>query len=304
MLKTRTCYRILSALAIIGGSIVVQRFFHRQTDGFTQYKISSTLDFHPEWETPEPIGQEKEELIAILSQPYRYLAKGAQSYVFLSEDGNYVIKFFRIYHLRPPLWISHIKWPMTFQPYRLQKILQKDQELEKDFASYKIAYDYMKEETGLIYLHLNKTSFLNHTLTFYDKIGVIHHIDLDGMEFLVQKRAELVYPALANMVESKGETGAKEALTGLIDLLSLRCKKGIHDKDPDLNTNFGFIGQTPLQIDVGRFRIENVNKTDSVDRDEIILITDNLNQWLRARYPALSLHLEQTIKEIPAPYEE
>lgn len=297
--------RLVLWSACAGGLILLQRFCHQQTDGFSRYKISSNLTFQPEWETPRLSLREQESLSKILNQPYRYLAKGAQSYVFLSDDGKYVLKFFRIYHLQPPFWVTHLRWPWFLQSYKMDKILKKLDELHKDFASYKIAHDELKEETGIVYLHLNKTDYLKQTLTFYDKIGIKHQVALDQMEFLVQKRAELVYPALAKMVESEGLENAKEALSQLVSLLCLRCQKGIHDKDPDLNTNFGFIGHTPLQIDVGRFRIENGNLQEQmVDRNEIIRITDNLNQWLRSRYPELSGHLETTIAQIPHSHDQ
>lgn len=297
--------RLVLWSACAGGLILLQRFCHQQTDGFSRYKISSNLTFQPEWETPRLSLREQESLSKILNQPYRYLAKGAQSYVFLSDDGKYVLKFFRIYHLQPPFWVTHLRWPWFLQSYKMDKILKKLDELHKDFASYKIAHDELKEETGIVYLHLNKTDYLKQTLTFYDKIGIKHQVALDQMEFLVQKRAELVYPALAKMVESEGLENAKDALSQLVSLLCLRCQKGIHDKDPDLNTNFGFIGHTPLQIDVGRFRIENGNLQEQmVDRDEIIRITDNLNQWLRSRYPELSGHLETTIAQIPHSHDQ
>jgi hypothetical protein len=305
MIKKKTLKQLAIWSACAGGLILLQRFCHQQTDGFSRYKISSNLAFNPKWETPRLNSDEQKDLSKILSQPYRYLAKGAQSYVFLSDDGQYVLKFFRIYHLQPPFWVTHLSWPWFLQSYKMDKILKKLDELHKDFASYKIAHDELKEETGIVYLHLNKTDYLKQTLTFYDKIGIKHQVALDQMEFLVQKRAELVYPALAKMVESEGLENAKDALSQLVSLLCLRCQKGIHDKDPDLNTNFGFIGHTPLQIDVGRFRIENGNLQERmVDRDEIIRITDNLNQWLRSRYPELSGHLETTIAQIPPSHDQ
>ncbi len=285
----------------MGGLILLQRFCHQQTDGFSRYKISSDLTFHPEWQTAPLSAHEQEQLSIILSQPFEYLTKGAQSYVFLSRDQRYVLKFFRIYHLQPPFWVTHLKWPRFLQSYKESKILRKSEELHKDFASYKIAYDQLRKETGMLYLHLNKTDSLKQTLTFYDKIGIQHRVDLDQMEFLVQRRAELVYPALAKMVEMEGIEAAKDALSRLISLLCLRSTKGIDDKDPDLNTNFGFIGHTPLQIDIGRFRIENATvHEEKVDRNEIIRITDNLNQWLQIRYPELSRHLESAIAQIPS----
>ena len=295
-MKTNLLRRFAIGIISLVGLVLLQRFCHRQTDGFSRYKISSNLPFHSEWETEAP----DPHLLEILDQPFSYLAKGAQSYVFSSADDRYVIKFFRIYHLTPPAWLVHLKWPLFFQSYRLKKILQKQEELEKDFASYKIAYDHMKEETGILYLHLNKTDFLHKQLTFYDKIGIKHVVNLDEMEFLIQKKAELVYPSLSDMVKTYGIAKAKTALENLVVLLCTRASKGIKDKDPDLNTNFGFIDDHPLQIDVGRFRIEETN-TQEVDRDEIIRITDNLNQWLRAEHPELATHLDSVISQIPKP---
>jgi hypothetical protein len=297
--KKKALYSI-ARFMIYGVSLVLlQRFCHRQTDGFSLYKISSNLTFHREWEVPALDPSEQKELSTILDQPYDYLAKGAQCYVFLSRDGNYVIKFFRIYHLQPPLWVTHLHWPPCLQSYQTHKILKKSNELHKDFESYRIAYDQLKEETGLLYLHLNKTSSLKHTLTLYDKIGVKHQVDLDQMEFAVQRRAELVYPALSHLLKTEGGAAAKEALSELISLLCLRCRKGIYDKDPDLNTNFGFIGRSALQIDIGRFRIENKTLLEkTIDRNEILRITDNLNQWLSLNHPELSNHLHSLIAQI------
>src|SRR5437868_3279127 len=80
--------KILLSLLLLYG---VERFCHKQTDGFSIYNISSNLSFREEWEIP----QETTEAKIILAQPFYYLGKGAQSYVFESEDGNFVLKFFR-----------------------------------------------------------------------------------------------------------------------------------------------------------------------------------------------------------------
>ncbi len=238
-------------LLVLGIFLAVNRFCYVKTDGFALYKIVSPFAFNPHWEVPS---QSTDGLQEIFDQPFHYLARGAQSYVFLSEDGRTVIKFFRLYHLRPPLWMTALTLPLTLQPFRMGKMLEKWQELDKNFQSYRIACEDLKEETGLLYLHLNKTSHLKKTLTLYDKIGVVHHIDLDQMEFLVQKRADLVYPTIDALVKTEGADAAKEAITSLLNLLYQRSQKGIFDKDPDICTNFGFIGKTPVQIDIGRFR--------------------------------------------------
>jgi hypothetical protein len=237
--KTFKCAIYLLAIAI--GAVLIKQFCHKRTDGFALYKILSSLPFDPEWDSCFSDLEESGALSKILDQPFYYLAKGAQSYVFVSEDGQTVIKFFRIYHLRPPMWLNALCMPPTLQPYKIRKMIEKRSELRKDFSSYKIASETMKEETGLIYLHLNKTSHLNRRLTIYDKIGIAHELDMDKMEFLVQKRATLVYPAIDCLMKNQSLKAAKEAISALVSLLLTRYEKGIFDKDPDLNTNFGFL---------------------------------------------------------------
>jgi len=201
----------------------------------------------------------------------------------------------------PPSYLTTLNLPMPLQPFRVAKMLQKQGELDRDFMSYKIAFEEMKEETGLVYLHLNKTSHLRKKLTLYDKIGVVYSLNLDEMEFLVQKRATLLYPSLDQMIKTDGAEAAKPALAALVQLLVTRCQKGIFDKDPDLNTNFGFLDQRPIQIDIGRFRREEMPKKTEEYRDEILRITDNLRQHLESQSPALSAFLIQEIQNATAP---
>jgi hypothetical protein len=69
---------------------------------------------------------------------------------------------------------------------------------------------------------------------------------------------------------------------------------GIFDKDPDLNTNFGFIGTRAIQIDFGRYKATQPH----LDLQAILRITDHLHQWLMTKSPELDLHLRQTIESL------
>lgn len=289
---------ILCSVAL--AAVLLKQFCYSKTDGFALYKIRSSLTFNSEWETAPLASLEQEELSKIFDQPFYYLAKGAQSYVFSSQDGKTVIKFFRLYHLTPPAWITSLAFPLPLTSYKIRKILDKQQELDKDFQSYKIAYQEMKSETGLVYLHLNKTDHLKKYLTIYDKIGIAHKLNLDQMEFLVQRKATLVYPAIDQLMKTADLNTAKTAISALVKLLVYRCEKGIFDKDPDLNTNFGFIGPVPVQIDIGRFRMQQETNSAQAYRDEIRRITDNFHQWLESKYPSLSEYLIEEIQQIGA----
>ncbi len=260
---------------------ITARFCKEQTGKFTVLRITSNLTYHPEWDVVLP---ELSQVKTLLNQPYTYLSKGVQSFVFASEDGQYVIKFFRHDHLGAAFWSNWLPG----------KKAKKTTKLHKDFLSYKIAYEVLREETGLIFLHLNKTKNFQQTLDLVDKLGIHHPIDLDKYEFLIQKRASLLYTALDQMIEQNRLEDAKETLSKLVLLLARRAKQGISDKDPDLNTNFGVIGTEPIQIDVGRFR----KAPSRLDKNEIIRITDHLHQHLMVRSPVLDQHLKTQIERL------
>ncbi len=266
--------------------IAIDRFCKSQTGSFTVYRITSNLTYQPEWETTHedlaPIKQ-------ILQQPYSYLGKGVQSFAFVSQDGHYVIKFFRHDHLTTPFLLSKIPldWART-------KVAKKEAKLQREFKSYKIAYEQLKKETGLVFLHLNKTSNFGQTLDLIDKLGIHHKIPLDNYEFLIQKRASLLYTGLDQMIQNNRIEDAKESLSKLIGLLAHRAQLGISDKDPDLETNFGIIGTDPVQIDVGRFCL----KSRPFDKNEIIRITDDLHSHLNKTCPELAVHLKTQINNL------
>jgi hypothetical protein len=267
--------------------LAVDRVCKSQTGSFTVYRITSNLSYQPQWETAPP--ENLAEIKKILQQPYSYFGKGVQSFAFVSQDGQYVIKFFRHDHMHAPFLLSKIpmKWARA-------KVAKKEAKFEREFRSYKLAYEILKKETGLVFLHLNKTSGLNQTLDLVDKLGIHHPIPLDNYEFLVQKRASLLYTSLNQMIENNRLDDAKETLSKLVRLLARRAALGISDKDPDLETNFGLIGTDPIQIDVGRFG----PRTRPFDKNEIIRITDHLHAHLNKTCPELGAHLKTQIENL------
>lgn len=270
------------------------RFCHKQTGGFSVQKILSHFPNESRWETPRLADREEVVVRRLLEQPYTYLGKGAQCYVFASEDGQAVIKFFKVSHLEAPRWLTALPLPSFLKAWRSVKIAFKENKRQKDFSSYLFAYDQLKEETGLLYLHLNKSTHLQQKITIIDKIGIAHKLDLDGLSFILQKKADLFYPALEEMIAHKEIDRAKSALKELVHLFQKRRSLGLADKDPDLKTNFGMIEGIPVQFDIGRFQKGDL-KNESFEH-ELIRITDECKKWLKTKEPALADYLENEIK--------
>src|SRR5581483_5199999 len=87
--------KLTKLLIFVGILIGVDRFCYTQTKGFRPDKITDTLPNVDTWETPL-----SEEAQAVLDQPFRLLGCGAECYAFLSADGEYVLKFFKMHRAR------------------------------------------------------------------------------------------------------------------------------------------------------------------------------------------------------------
>jgi len=86
--------KLLYLFLILGALVGIERLSHTLTDGFGPTNITSNLPYHSKWDVT--IEQEDiEEAEQALFQPYHYLESGSQSFVFISEDGEYILKFFK-----------------------------------------------------------------------------------------------------------------------------------------------------------------------------------------------------------------
>jgi hypothetical protein len=249
------------------------------------HKIVSTLPPHAEWDTG-PFEETQ-----ALSQPYFYLGHGAQTYAFVSSDGQYVLKFYRHNRASHPLKFLSPLLPAPLKKSLLSTLNKRERKRLKDFNSYLVAHKLFQREAGFLYLHLNKGTQLGQTIRFYDKIGIEHVVEADQIEFILQRRAELIYPTLERWIAQGEVEKAKEGLTHLVELIATRLNRGIYDKDPDLSTNFGFIGTRAIQIDVGRFALSPT----PLPKEELIRVTEPLAKWLEGAAPHLAEHLREEV---------
>lgn len=203
--------------------------WEQRTDGFTVASISSSRKPNPVWDV-HPLSQdERTELDKALSQKYRYLACGNQAFAFLSEDGRYVLKFFKQKLFEPSFPWKWLPSAWLKEGRRAKKVWKKEDKLRRDFESYRMAFDELKEETGLILVHLNPTDWIGRNISISDKIHLEHSIPLDDFNFIIQRRADLVYPTIDRLMAEGNINAAKEALSSILNLFVSRCQKGIAD---------------------------------------------------------------------------
>lgn len=279
---------MIRTLLILACFFMVERFCHRETQGFRLSKVRSTLTHDPRWETTSnpPV----ESIKAPLSQPYYFLNSGGEAYAFVSEDGHYVLKLFKHHHMRPKSPLDFLIPPPFKNRWRNRRI----EKLETLFTSCKLAADLFREETALIYLHLNKTRDLNIKLKLFDPIGCRHKISLDALEFALQKRAAEAYPTLTALVAAGEIEGAKRRVESLITLIETRCNAGLADHDAR-KRNFGFVGSNAVEFDLGSFSYNRELKTSAGKKKVLMLESLRLRSWLKKNHPELVEVLDDAV---------
>jgi hypothetical protein len=287
----RISFFIKLCLALFG-FLAVQKFCLKQTDSFTIASVLSSRPYDARWEARALTMEEQEETKRAIGQKYTYFGRGGQAYIFFSEDRNYVIKLFKQEKFQVPLWLKIVHVPYLLDRYKAKKAFRRDDKLFRDFTSYKTAFEELHKETGLLYIHLNKTQLWNQQLKLVDRLGIEHLVDLDSLDFVVQRRAELVYDRIARLMRENKPEEAKKAISQVVALIVERCQKGFRDRDPNIRTNCGFIGEQAVKIDVGRFeRNETMKKKENI-RSDLIRITLPFKIWLQEEYPELAAYLE------------
>jgi len=291
----RYLFPLLTTLIVVGGYFPLARFCEKRTDTFTIGAISSNRPFDPAWQTHPLTPEQKDELDSALAQKYHYFGKGGQCYAFFSKDGNYVVKFFkqRVYQI--PLWHRFIPIPYLFDRYKEKKRLKRLDKIQRDFFSYKVAFEDLQEITGILYVHLNQTTDLKKTLAIVDLLNIEHRLDLDKFDFIVQRRADMIYPTLSRLIDEGNSERSKQIIDQVIDLIVHRCRKGYEDWDSNIRTNCGLLNNAVIKIDVGRFIANKQMKSSEMCRSELLRVTTPFKEWLKDKDPALANYCDEAV---------
>ena len=220
------------------------------------------------------------ELSAALSQPYYYQCRGGQVFVFFSADGKYVMKFFRQRLFRPSWLLNHDPLPKILHLYRNKCNWKRQDELKRDFLSYKTCFEELHDESALLYCHLNHTSDIKRRLEIIDPLKIHHFIQLDQFDFIVQRRAKRIFDWIA-----EEPVDVAEGFSQILTLIDTYIKKGFNNRDPFIPNNCGLFENRAILIDVGAMVKNDFLKTEEGHKAEFKRITDKFALWLEANYP-------------------
>lgn len=148
----------------------VGRYCRMASDGFAILRISHNLPKDPKYKPPSLSNAEKEELASIFAQKFHYVGCGGQSYAFASDDGEYILKFFRFYHHRIPIWLDKMPLFGNLKNKRDSFKRMHENKLQRLLASLLITSTTLKEQSGVIYLIFKKQKILDSTFIFMIKL--------------------------------------------------------------------------------------------------------------------------------------
>lgn len=297
LLFKKILFLLLTIFALYGAG----RLYYAVTGGFTMGNIEENIPYDLRWEMSSLSANEKGVIEKALDQPYTYLGRGCQVYVFASADGKYVIKFPKYQRFRPQAWIDLFTFIPSVNNYQQAKTKEKKEKLDKLFISWKIAFQTLKNEAGVIYVHLNKTKDGLKLLAIRDKMGLEHDVDLDHTEFVLQKRAILLCSAIDQFM-AKGQTiEAEKLIDRLLTMLLLEYTEGYADNDHALMQNTGVLDGFPIHIDIGQFIHNDGVKSPKIYKQELYDKTYDFHRWLKSHHPHLADHLAIRLVAIMGP---
>ena len=285
----------LTKLALFGGLFFLAFVFcNKQTDRFTVQAIRSHRPYHSEWEGRPHSVDEAKEVSEALDLKYTYYGRGGQSFIFFSEGEKYVLKFFKQTVFSTPFYLDYL--PPFFNRYKVRKRWKKADKLQRDFTSYRYAFDELQDLTGVLYVHLNPTEHLQKKAILVDKLHIEYPINLDEYNFVLQRKARFVYDRINEYMAEEQIEDAHNAISQIMQLIVERSKRGFHDRDPNVRTNCGFIGDKAIKIDVGRFvESQSIKLRENYAR-ELVRITIPFKKWIQQNHPSLILFFEDELK--------
>lgn len=289
---------LLPLLLLIGG----WRFWYAYTGGFTVEGIHAYLPFDADRAVAPLPADRQVPLAAVVDQPYTYLGKGAQCFAFISQDGQYVMKFFKSKHYQPTL-LARLASPLPFLTNYLQeKRKLKKQQLAAIFSGYLLAYQYLGADSGILYLHLNGGEEFQRNLLVRDGFGSRWAVALDPTIFVLQRYSEPLASVLDSALKNDNKALAHLRLKQVVDMYLRSYAQGIYDRDHAVTRNIGFAGEQPIHLDVGHLTFAP-NLGLSFFKNDLLKVFRRINTWLKENYPQyraeLMAQLHRELEEAP-----
>jgi hypothetical protein len=264
--------RFLKPLLLLLAVFLIIKAHYRLTDGFKISKITPSPQMY--WEYTDVEKETDPKVKALLLQTFHYLGRGQQCYAFESADGKYVLKCVRLHKYRIPLVDRFLPNPSVEKHRKMS--------WDRTIKSFSLAFDKLKEETGLVYIHSKPTSDLPQ-ITIFDKIGQKTVVDSNFLIFVLQKK---VKPIAQDLQCWKDPEVFKMFLRGYLNTVSKRISKGIKNKNRNVIKNLGLSQEGVIEFDIGELSLDyNGGSFEAWSKKEGQKSVKKLRRFLEKNYP-------------------
>lgn len=278
--------KILSILLLLFVSIYTGKALHFLKDGFSARRIHSLA-----YAVAEDFSDEARNA---LQQTYHYIGRGRQCFAFASKDDKYVLKFPRTDIYKLPLWVR----ALPVNAYR--KKLEANHKVREAFIlnSFKISYEELQEQTGILAVHLGQSFSKGQFLTLVDAAKCKHRLPLESSSFVLQYKRPILMKAFSEAMQKNSLRQAEKILDALLTAIVERASHGILNRDRSFLRNYGFDGEKAYQIDVGSFFKSPHLPPNEAYQKSIRDSVDPVRDWLSQNSPEMIPYLNQKLKEI------
>lgn len=247
--------------------------------------------------------EELEKLRAIFSHPFTYVRESDQCYLFISQNKEYLLKFFKMRKLTPKYWLNYIPFPWLEQE-RLNKIGHRERARQELFGNFKIAFEDFRHQTTLVFIHFFSTNWLKSKVCLIDQEGLDHTVLLDTVPFVLQRRPTLLCEYVDDLVRQDKTKEAVSSLLLILDIVQDRCERGFRDQDGDLESDYGFIGNRAVFTEVAKMVYDESLKTRLATLREVFKISRKISDWLEKYYPSLIEDFQKEAQDLISQLEE
>jgi hypothetical protein len=206
---------------------------------------------------------------AILLQPFTYLGRGSQFFVYISQDRKYVLKVPRAAKLRES-FIGRLLCMRVQKPDLLQSL---------QIASRDLAF-----ETSLLYVHYGYCEGWSRPVRFLNRCKRAEKVDVSKIPFVLQKKIELIGESL---VRANGSQERQRIVTGYLDLIERERQLGWMSDDCSFWQNAGIDDARIVRIDIGSYVSAKTFSWQEMSKP--------VRNWLQKADPALAVWLNKEI---------
>ena len=289
--------RLKKIILLLMLAVALAKGWQLVTDGFRLDKITEELP---------PLSEETSAAaLAALQQPFFYLDKGCQAYVFQSLDQKYVLKLVRYHKYRPPFWVHFLKWPAKADSYRQARLAHRQKSRRTSLRSYLIAGSALQAETAILHVHLGQTeNLLPVKFCLIDRLGRKSYLDLNNVGFILQKKVIPLQQQLYALKKQDDREGLRAVFAKFLQSYTGICKKGFVIRDYNCVKNSGLAEGEVVGMDVGSFFPQKGLQQYDCYEEELRHFSKHFKKWLVKHYPACSACYEEEIQKALKAYEQ